>query len=246
VTWLSGLARELEPVAARGWPAAECDEIGGWRLHAASGFSGRINACWPLDDPGLPLEEAAHRTERWYSARGLPTRFKIVEGSALPLLSHLTARGYQPSAPTSVMVGDTTGMIDPRVKIEVTLDADFLKVFAASQEAADGDAKERLEALERVGPPRFFAVAGEGAPAAVGACAVERPWVGIFAMRTHPDHRRRGLGRRVLSTLLAHAEHSGAGWAYLQVEAANFGAIDLYRRAGFSEAYRYRYWVRGA
>jgi ribosomal protein S18 acetylase RimI-like enzyme len=73
---------------------------------------------------------------------------------------------------------------------------------------------------------------------------VEEPWVGIFAMRTHPDHRRRGLARGVLSTLLAHAEHSGARRAYLQVEAANLGAIDLYRRAGFSEAYRYSYWTR--
>jgi ribosomal protein S18 acetylase RimI-like enzyme len=213
-------------------------------LHAASGFSGRINACWPLDDPGLPLEEAAHRTERWYSARGLPTRFKIVEGSALPLVSHLRARGYQPSAPTLVMVGDVTGMIEPGVRIGASLDADFLKVFAASHEAADGDAKERLEALERVRPPRFFAVAGDGAPAAVGACAVEGQWAGIFAMRTDPDHRRRGLARRVLSTLLAHAEQSGAGRAYLQVEAANFGAMELYRRSGFAERHRYGYWTR--
>jgi ribosomal protein S18 acetylase RimI-like enzyme len=50
----------------------------------------------------------------------------------------------------------------------------------------------------------------------------------------------------VLSTLLAHAEQSGARRAYLQVEAANLGAVELYRRAGFSEAYRYGYWVRGA
>lgn len=246
MTWLSGIARELEPVAARGWPAAECHAIGGWRLHAASGFSGRINACWPLDDPGPPLDEAVQRTERWYSARGLPPRFKIVEGTALVLVSRLTARGYRSGAPTLVMVGDISGTVDPGVRIGVSLDADFLKVFAASQEAAAGDARERLEALERVTPPRFFAVAGEGAPAAVGACAVEKPWVGIFAMRTHPDHRRRGLARGVLSTLLAHANHSGARRAYLQVEAANLGAIELYRRAGFSEAYRYGYWARGA
>jgi ribosomal protein S18 acetylase RimI-like enzyme len=240
------MARELEPVAARGWPAAECDEIGGWRLHAASGFSGRINACWPLDDPGLPVDDAVQRTERWYSTRDLPTRFKIVEGTAPVLVSHLAARGYQAGAPTLVMVGDVTGTVEPGVRTAATLDADFLKVFAASQAAVAGDARERLEALERVSPPRFFAVAGDGAPAAVGACAVEEQWVGIFAMRTHPDHRRRGLARRVLSTLLAHAEQSGARRAYLQVEAANLGAVELYRRAGFSEAYRYGYWVRGA
>jgi ribosomal protein S18 acetylase RimI-like enzyme len=240
------MARELEPVAARGWPAAECDEIGGWRLHAASGFSGRINACWPLDDPGLPVDDAVQRTERWYSTRDLPTRFKIVEETAPVLVSHLAARGYQASAPTLVMVGDVTGTVEPGVRTAATLDADFLKVFAASQAAVAGDARERLEALERVSPPRFFAVAGDGAPAAVGACAVEEQWVGIFAMRTHPDHRRRGLARRVLSTLLAHAEQSGARRAYLQVEAANLGVVELYRRAGFSEAYRYGYWVRGA
>ena len=165
------MARELEPVAARGWPAAECDEIGGWRLHAASGFSGRINACWPLDDPGLPVDDAVQRTERWYSTRDLPTRFKIVEGTAPVLVSHLAARGYQAGDPTLVMVGDVTGTVEPGVRTAATLDADFLKVFAASQAAVAGDARERLEALERVSPPRFFA--------AVGACAVEEQsgWV---------------------------------------------------------------------
>lgn len=179
MTWLRGMARELEPVAARGWPAAECDEIGGWRLHAASAFSGRINACWPLDDPGLPVDDAVQRTERWYSTRDLPTRFKIVEGTAPVLVSHLAARGYQAGDPTLVMVGDVTGTVEPGVRTAATLDADFLKVFAASQAAVAGDARERLEALERVSPPRFFAVAGDGAPAAVGACAVEEQsgWV---------------------------------------------------------------------
>jgi ribosomal protein S18 acetylase RimI-like enzyme len=85
-----------------------------------------------------------------------------------------------------------------------------------------------------------------GAPAAIGACAVEGDWAGVFAMRTDPAHRRLGLARRVLGTLLAEASAAGARRAWLQVEDGNPGAIALYRGAGFAEAYRYRYWARPA
>jgi ribosomal protein S18 acetylase RimI-like enzyme len=82
-----------------------------------------------------------------------------------------------------------------------------------------------------------------GAPAAIGAAAVEGDWVGIFAMRTAPAHRRHGLARRILRALLAWSRTEGASHAWLQVEADNASAISLYVSAGFREAYRYSYWA---
>ena len=63
-------------------------------------------------------------------------------------------------------------------------------------------------------------------------------------MRTAPDHRRKGLARRVLRALLAEAAGLDARRAWLQVEADNTPAIALYADEGFEPAYRYRYWVR--
>jgi ribosomal protein S18 acetylase RimI-like enzyme len=63
-------------------------------------------------------------------------------------------------------------------------------------------------------------------------------------MRTLPGYRRLGLARRLLAALLAAAREAGALKAWLQVEAANHGAIRLYEAMGFAAAYRYRYWRR--
>ena len=118
-------------------------------------------------------------------------------------------------------------------------------LFFAATAIDPADSAERLAALGRIEAPRFFArLEVGGQPAAIGASAVEGDWAGIFGMRTAPSHRRQGYAARILATLLAKARQAGATKAYLQVEAANVGAIPIYQRAGFEVAYRYYYWAR--
>jgi ribosomal protein S18 acetylase RimI-like enzyme len=143
-----------------------------------------------------------------------------------------------------MMVAPTGGSGDPDLWIGDVLDERFEEVFTATG-LDPGDARERLEALNRAPQPRAFAVLSvDGAPAAIGAGAVEAQWCGLFAMRTSPGFRRRGLAARVLGGLLAWGAERGARRAWLQVEEDNPGAVALYRRAGFSESYRYRYWLK--
>jgi N-acetylglutamate synthase len=235
---------ELELVASRAWPAARQGAVGGWRLFGSSGFSGRINACWPLEDPGLPTGEAIAAVETWYRGQGLSPLFKLVEGACTPadLAARLQALGYRSRTETIMMLGPAAGRSDAGVRVSDGLDETFAAVFAAT--APDpGDARERLQTLARIPRPRAFARAEvNGEAAAIGAAAAEGQWCGVFAMRTDPRFRRRGLARRVLDALLAACAAAGARRAWLQVEADNPGAIALYEAVGFAEAYRYRYW----
>ncbi len=236
----------LETVSARAWPAARATGLGGWRLHASAGFSGRINACWPLGDPGADLDDAIAQVESWYERHGLPSLFKIVDAACVPatLPATLASMGYRPHTETIMMIGPVAGPPDPAVVVGDIVDPDFAAVFAATADGP-GDARERLETLGRVPRPRAFArLDAAGSPAAIGACAAEDEWAGVFAMRTDPRHRRQGLARRILGSLMGFAAGAGATRAWLQVEAVNAGAIALYEAAGFSEAYRYRYWER--
>lgn len=207
----------------------------------------RANACWPLGDPGCEVEAAISAVETWFQARGLPPRFKVTDGAMTPedLPARLSRRGYDACKATVVMTGPVIGAPDDAVVMSSALDSRFEAVFTASAGGNLRDAHERLEILGRLpAPARFAALNIAGTPAALGACVIEDEWVGVFGMRTAPEHRRKGLAGRAFGALLAEAARLGAHRAYLQVEAENAPALALYRREGFETAYAYSYWVR--
>ena len=136
------------------------------------------------------------------------------------------------------------GANDALVTVSNQLDPDFTAVMAATAPSPE-DGAERLAALDRVAQPRLFAkLVRADQAAAIGACAVEGAWAGIFGMRTHPGHRRQGLASQILQALLIKAADHGAAAAYLQVEAKNSGAIALYEAEDFETVYRYVYWEK--
>ena len=239
--------RVLEGIAARAWPAARHQALGGWDLYATDGYSMRINACWPLGDPGQPTDAAIDAAEAHYAGQGLLPIFKLTEGATLPadLESHLARRGYAGGKETLVMTGPMGQNVqEPLVSVSNQIDPAFAEVMAATAPSPE-DGAERLAALARVAQPRLFARLDRGdQAAAIGACAVEGDWAGIFGMRTHPDHRRQGLASQILQALLAKSAAHGANAAYLQVEAKNTGAIALYEAFGFKTTYRYAYWEK--
>jgi len=58
--------------------------------------------------------------------------------------------------------------------------------------------------------------------------------VHILAISTHPDHRRQGVGARLLGHALDQGRAIGATLATLEVRKGNRPAIALYERAGFA------------
>ncbi len=60
----------------------------------------------------------------------------------------------------------------------------------------------------------------------------------ILNLCVHPDHRRQGLGRRMLRHLLDLGRNAGAASAFLEVRVSNRSALALYRGEGFNEVGR--------
>jgi ribosomal-protein-alanine N-acetyltransferase len=81
-----------------------------------------------------------------------------------------------------------------------------------------------------------------GAPRIVGFCAYRliADEVHIHNLATGPEHRRRGLARRLLRTVWDVAARAGARWALLEVRAGNLAARSLYESEGFVMAGRRR------
>ena len=106
----------------------------------------------------------------------------------------------------------------------------------------DPQRRERAALLARIRRPhRYALVTVGGEPAAGGLVVADGPLARLFALRTQPPFRRRGLARRLVAACAAWARAQGAERLYLQVEADNQPAIALYAGLGFAAAYRYGY-----
>lgn len=57
----------------------------------------------------------------------------------------------------------------------------------------------------------------------------------ILNLAVHPQHRRRGLARRLLETAMARARDLGAQVAWLEVRPSNHPALNLYHSLGFKK-----------
>jgi ribosomal-protein-alanine N-acetyltransferase len=57
----------------------------------------------------------------------------------------------------------------------------------------------------------------------------------ILNLAVHPQHRRRGLARRLLTTAMTQARGLGAQVAWLEVRPSNHPALKLYELFGFKE-----------
>jgi ribosomal-protein-alanine N-acetyltransferase len=62
----------------------------------------------------------------------------------------------------------------------------------------------------------------------------------ILNLAVHPEHRRRGIARRLLAEGLAQARELGAELAWLEVRTSNLAAQALYESFGFKEVGRRR------
>jgi ribosomal-protein-alanine N-acetyltransferase len=94
----------------------------------------------------------------------------------------------------------------PRASFEAELSREHAHVVVAR-------ASDRVIAFAN-----FWVVAGE---------------VHIHSIATHPDHRRGGIGARVVTHMLETGRAAGCTLATLEVRRGNAPAIALYERAGF-------------
>ncbi len=262
----------LARVAARGWPALETADLGGWLLQAADGFTGRANSVVPAGEPGMPLPAALDRVTEFYADRGLLPRIQAVVGT--PLEHDLAALGWRvhasgKAALTTVDV-QVVRLSHPRVSeavgalphqefgidIDDRLDDDWLRRYGrgpgspVARHVLGGPRPLGL-ARAKVRPGIAGVRAGDSeesaaGPAGIGRGVVTDQWLGISAVEVAPEIRRRGLGRALVAALLRWGVTQGATWAYLQVGSDETAALAMYDQLGFRTDHQYRYYGPGS
>lgn len=234
---------ELSRVAARAWQPLESEQLGGWTLRAAAGFTRRANSVLPLGDPGIPLDDALARVTSWYAERSLPAYVQVATGAAGTqevLGAELERRGWASEVSAEVRIG----ALAPVADVDAPTAGDLRLTRVPDEEwlgrygkVSDPDLARRM-LVE--GPSVWFATLPGGR--AIGRCVVDGRWAGFAAVTVDPAHRREGLATAVMAALARRALEEGASAAWLQVETDNPGARALYDGLGFATHHAYHHY----
>ncbi len=245
--------RLIEELAMNAWPAETIQIVDGWRLRFNHEVTRRTNSVWPNERGGkVPLAELMRIAADFYARRGLPTRYQVCPaGLPQDLDDQLSAAGYAVEAETKVqtaaidvVLGKTASEMPCRI-IEGA-DREWFAAYERAEGFGEHAARVRWATIARTGPRHAYALLEmDGQAVAVGRGVLERGWLGVFGMSTHPDYRRRGCASAVLAALASWGRSQGAAAIYLQVEMHNLGAQALYAVAGFETLYRYHYRTGG-
>ncbi len=237
------LIRRVEQAALWGWPPLGTRLIDGWLITWGGRANRRLRCARTLDFTGKDVGKAIQAVETFLAAQGAPSCFHIADLVEPPDLDAvLAARGYALATPTSLLLAPIPDA-EPNPAVELLTRATPAVMNALCDERLPADLRaERAAILARIRRPhRLGLVWQDDEPAAAALCVRDGDLAGIFAMRTVPRLRRRGLGRRVLLRLARWAAEEGAQRLYLQVEDDNAPALALYRSLGFARVYGYHY-----
>lgn len=215
-------SRAAESHAAPLWPEVRREPLGDWELRTEPEPKDRLrkraNSCLAMGDPGLPLAEAAGRVRDFYAAHGRPAMVQVEAGSETD--DWFGAAGW-----AVVPGGDSLFLLGSLSRAR--------RLLPASTVGAD---------LHAEGPRAQAVVADR----ALAKAAVDDDWLGVHDLFVEPEHRRCGLARAVMATLLDWGAEQGATTLWLHVETDNAPAITLYESLGLSVHHGCRYLAPGA
>ena len=226
-----------------------CEEWSGWLLPMDAGTVGRARSAVPLSHVlDAATDETVQYIVRQYRRHGHAPVFRLPD-SAPGLQGALQKRGFKPHQPTWVQVANVADMasfepLDARawqVTVNPQPDAAWQSVFLGPG-FDPVDAAARVRNLSRASQTLYLHVLQGGEALACGAASISHGWLGVHGMRTAANYRRQGLAAAILRAMASQAQKLGLARAFLQVDACNTSAMDLYQRAGFRPAWRYAYW----
>lgn len=235
--------RHLERLAFRGWPALESQDVQGWHLRFAGGYTKRANSINALDPQFSTDIEAV---EAPFRQRNQPPVWRLTPLAPVGMADLLKERGYLPIERSLLQRCPLHDgfRADPAIEISPAPSGAWLEAFAAHSPVKPEHRETMQRMLHAIAQPVGFAfVQYEGRPMAMAIGAVEGDHMGLFDVLVMPEARRQGLARRVTESLYAWAWNRGARFAYLQVVATNAAAMPLYAAQGFRTVYEYEYLV---
>jgi GNAT superfamily N-acetyltransferase len=239
--------RQIEEAGMNAWPAHQQILYDGWLLRFADGYTKRANSVMPIYQSTLDINEKIIYCEDVYRQKDLPPVFRLTPLAQENLDLALEMCGYKKFHPTRVMI---SSLVDSKFTVsqkdrtrELPLEQ-WMGVFSEINGSMVEKQPAHAQILRNILSPHFTAALEiSGKWVACGLGVLERDWMGLFDIVTHPDYRQQGFATQLISRILEWAKSQGATKSYLQVMENNAPALKLYTKLDYVDAYGYWYRV---
>ena len=222
--------------------------LGGWVLRLSPGKAKRARCVNALAVGRLPLDDLLARAQASFRAAALPFIVRVTPFTQPDTLdATLAARGYLRFDDTRVMLRSDLGAFGAAVlprgcSFERPGHGAFADAVGSLRGSSLAQRQAHAERLRAAPVPYAgLLLKRDGELLACGQIAVEDDLVGLYDVYTAVGARRSGHAQRLCGELLRMGFDAGGRTAYLQVEADNEPARELYRRLGFVDGYGYHY-----
>lgn len=244
------LVRACEERIVNCWPAVTTMLVDGFVVRMANGYSGRSNSVSPIEIGADLSDQTLSYIEALYREAGLPSMVRVTALAVPGFEARLCARGYRLR---DECIGQIAPLhadaqrVDPEIRIEASPSEAWLAGVSDLQAPGKQDPAHLQAIVGRIRVTAGFAsVLYEGEAIGFGMCAIDRGMGEIGSIIINPAHQGRGVGRKLVASLMAYARGNGADRAFLQVESGNRRAISVYRSLGFEDVYLYRTLIRNS
>ncbi|NPD88106.1 MAG: GNAT family N-acetyltransferase [Asgard group archaeon] len=250
---MSNEIRILQEISILTWPPKMILNLNGWKIRISEGITKRANSVSPLEYSGNNLIEDISVVENYYRVNRLPSIFQLHDTfEPVSLQDKLLSLDYKIVDETIVMMANIDEINLPYQNekyefhlLENQLDKwlnDLQLINQTDKLQIDG----RREIISRIAQSNvgYFVARDNKKTVAVGLAVLQENYMVIYSMFTHPDYRRKGIAQTILANMIEWGDVNLVDRVFLQVESENTSAINLYKKVGFKEKYRYRYLIK--
>jgi GNAT superfamily N-acetyltransferase len=224
--------------------------LDGWIVRYAPGKARRARCVNAVAAGRLPLRQKLQQVRELCEAAEVPLVVRITPFTQPPQLdAELAALGYQQDGLTCVLVKPELrmGQAGPLPQglhwaaLELDAFADAVGALRGSPIAHRQSHAMRMR--QSPVPVKSLAIRRDDGQdvVACGQYTQEAELVGLYDVFTHEGLRGQGLAGQLCKRMLSLSVNNGAKMAYLQVEATNTPARQVYARLGFVHGYTYHY-----
>ena len=240
--------KNIENMLMRSWPAIKQEVYDGWILRYSMGYTRRGNSVSPFYESFFDHEEKFEYCERYFESKGLKVIYKLIEDENCFIIDkELEKRGYVKESLMSVQEAELSdikfnveGMI-----IENQFSEYWFDFFSVEMNLSENEAEALKIILKKNDDKNFYVLKKEGDKMVAGGLGViEGDKLGIYNIYVSPDARGNGYGEEVVKRIMLEGRGRNVDFAYLQVAVDNIQALNLYKKLGFREIYKYWYRVK--